>query len=88
MSLKAAIKLQEASPDKEILVFMHFPPFWNGKESENIVSLLNKYEIKRLFYGHIHGNYTVEPRFIHKNIEMNIISADFLEFIPKHVPII
>ena len=84
-SLKAAMKLKEAAPEKEIIVFMHFPPYWNGKESENIISVLEKYEIKRVFYGHIHGNYTVEPRFNYKGMEMNIISADYLEFIPKHI---
>ena len=79
------MKLKEAAPEKEIIVFMHFPPYWNGKESENIISVLEKYEIKRVFYGHIHGNYTVEPRFNYKGMEMNIISADYLEFIPKHI---
>ena len=88
VSLSAAEKLKEGSPQKEILVFMHFPPFWNGKESENIMALLEKYRIKRVFYGHIHGNYTVEPKFIYKDIEMNIISADYLEFIPKHIAMI
>jgi len=82
-SLKEAVKIKEQSPNKEILVFMHFPPFWNGKESESIVSLLKEYEIKRVFYGHIHGNYTVAPSFLHNGIEMNIISADYLGFIPK-----
>ncbi len=83
ISLDAAVKLKESSPEKEIIVFMHFPPFWSGKESEPIIKLLSDYGIKRVFYGHIHGNYTVEPKFTHNGIEMNIISADYLEFIPK-----
>ena len=82
-SLNEALKIKEVSPDKEILVFMHFPPFWSGKESESIVQLLKEYGITRVYYGHIHGNYTVEPKFIHDGIEMNIISADYLGFIPK-----
>jgi predicted phosphohydrolase len=83
MSLECAKKLKEKNPEKEIIVFMHFPPFWCGKESEPIINLLLEYGIKRIYYGHIHGNYTIEPKFIYKNIEMNIISADYLEFIPK-----
>lgn len=83
MSLEAAKVLQENSPKKEILVFLHFPPVWNGKECEPIVNLLSDYKIKRVFYGHIHGNYTVPQNFIHREIEMNIISADYLDFIPK-----
>jgi predicted phosphohydrolase len=84
-SLKKAKELQAEAKEKEIAVFMHFPPFWNGKESENIISLLELYGIKRVFYGHIHGNYTVEPHFAYKGIDMSIISADYLQFIPKHV---
>ena len=82
-SLNAALKLREESPEKEILVFMHFPPFWNGKESEPIIKLLSEYGISKVYYGHIHGNYTIEPKFIHNGIEMSIISADYLSFIPK-----
>ncbi|MBQ7333690.1 MAG: metallophosphoesterase, partial [Clostridia bacterium] len=39
ISLEAAKKLQSASSNKEIIVFMHFPPFWCGKESESIVEI-------------------------------------------------
>ncbi len=84
-SLEAAKKLKEEYPDKEIIVFMHFPPYWNGKESEGLISLLREYGIKKVFYGHIHGNYTIEPTFIYEGIEMSIISADYLKFIPKLV---
>ncbi len=83
LSLKAAESLKEKNPEKEILVFMHFPPYWNEKESEGIFEILKKYGIKKLFYGHIHGNYSMEPKVLHKEIELEIISADYLKFIPK-----
>ena len=82
-SLIEAKKLQEASPEKEIVVFMHFPPFWNGKASDGLIALLKEYGIKRGYFGHIHGNYTVEPTFVYEGIHMSIISADYLKFIPK-----
>ena len=85
MSLDAAKRLQENSPEKEIIVFMHFPPFWNDKESEQIIEILIEYGIKRVYYGHIHGNYTTESEILYKGIKMNIVSADYLEFIPKIV---
>ena len=81
-SLAEAKKLQEASPDKEIIVFMHFPPFWNGKASDGLIELLKEYDVKRVYFGHIHGNYTVEPHFNYEGIEMHIISADYLKFVP------
>ena len=83
LSLEAAMRIKETAPNKEIIVFMHFPPFWSGKESEPIIELLLGYGIKRVYYGHIHGNYTVEPHFTYKDMEMSIISADYLSFLPK-----
>ena len=85
MSLDAAVKLKENSPEKEILVFMHFPPFWNGKESESMMNILKEYGITQLFYGHIHGNYTVPPEFIYDGVRMCIVSADYLNFVPKKI---
>ena len=64
---------------------MHFPPFWNGKASDGLVSLLKEYGINRVYFGHIHGNYTVPPHFNYEDIEMHIISADYLKFVPKLV---
>ena len=85
MSLKEAKKIKCEHPGAEILAFMHFPPFWNGKSSEPLVNLLKEYGVKRVYFGHIHGNYTVEPHFTYDGIEMTIISADYLQFIPKRI---
>ena len=85
MSLKEAMRLKEASPEKEIVVFMHFPPYWNGKASDGLVDILKEYEIKRVYFGHIHGNYTVSPEIEYEGIKMSLISADYLGFIPKHI---
>ena len=84
-SLSEAKKLQDLSPHKEIIVFMHFPPFWNGKASDGLIDVLHEYGVKRVYFGHIHGNYTVEPHFIYDGIDMHIISADYLKFLPKLV---
>ena len=84
-SLQEAKRLQESAPEKEIVVFMHFPPFWNGKASDGLIALLKEYGIRRLYFGHIHGSYTLPPKFTYDGIEMNIVSADYLKFIPKLV---
>ena len=86
-SLNAACDIKASAPEKEIVVFMHFPPFWNGKASDNIISVLKEYEISRIYYGHIHGNYTVPPTFEYDGIEMSIVSSDYLDFIPKIVTV-
>lgn len=82
-SLTEAKKLQEETPEAEIITFMHFPPFWNGKASDGLIEILKEFGVKRLYFGHIHGNYNVEPHFEYEGIDMHIISADYLKFVPK-----
>ena len=82
-SLKCAEEIKASAPEKEIIVFMHFPPFWNGKASDNLIATLKKHSIKKVYYGHIHGNYTIPNSFEYEGIEMTIVSADYLRFIPK-----
>ncbi|MBR7116245.1 MAG: metallophosphoesterase [Clostridia bacterium] len=83
-SLKMASGMSDAT-GKEVVVFMHFPPYWNGKESESLMEILLKYGVKKLYFGHIHGNYALPSSFGYRGIEMSLISADFLGFVPKIV---
>ena len=69
----------------EIIAFMHFPPFWSGKESSELMDILEEFGISRLYFGHIHGNYTLPQVIDHNGLKMHIISADYLKFIPKAV---
>ena len=85
MSLTKAKELKELSPHKEIVVFMHFPPYWSGKASDSLIDILKEFDIKHVYFGHIHSNYTEPPSFVYDGIEMHMISADYIEFIPKIV---
>lgn len=85
-SLVSAKMLKEEHPDAEIIVFMHFPPVFNGRAVDEFLDILNKFEVKRLYFGHIHGLYSIEPSFEYRGIKMSIISADYLNFMPKHIP--
>ena len=84
MSLENAKKIQSQT-NKEILVFLHFPPLWGDFRCEEILDLLHKHEIKRCFFGHIHSNYAVPSSFIDRDITFRLISADYLEFVPQFV---
>ena len=71
--------------DKEIIVFMHYPPInrnVNGiAEQTDFVKTLEKYNIHRCYYGHLHG--TSHKDAIEGNvqgIEYKLISADYLKF--------
>ncbi len=83
-SLKEAQQLSLAS-GKEIIVFMHFPPVFADEVCSGLIEILKKYEIRTVYYGHIHGNYSLPPKTVYDGIALHIVSADFLSFTPKHV---
>ena len=84
MSLNEAKRLQGDS-QKEILVFLHFPPVWGEFRCEEILDLLREYNIKHCYFGHIHSNYTATSDFCDGNISFKLISADFIDFIPQFI---
>ena len=81
MSLKDAV--EKYGENREIIVFMHYPPF--GKEDlpkeYDLKQILNKYNVKKCFYGHLHSDSckeAIEGKI--DNIEYKLISSDYLEF--------
>ncbi len=83
LSLDEGKKLKEQYPDKEIIAFMHFPPFWNRFECREFIDILKKYGVERCYFGHIHGNYLAPGYVNYVGIDFIIISADYLEFTPR-----
>lgn len=81
LSLEAAKKLQ-----KEPIVFLHYPPVYGGSECYEILEVLAEYNIKNVFYGHIHGYSLGHAINGERNgIDFRLISCDFLQFSPKKI---
>ncbi len=86
LGLDAAKKLQEEDGrGLPILVFLHFPPVWNGFVCEEIVSVLREYGIKDCYFGHIHGAYHLPRSFEHEGISFTLCAADALNFAPMPI---
>ena len=65
------------------LVFTHYPVVMDDKCVEPLMDVLRRYEIERVYFGHIHGdrsgrlkNFTVD------GVRFSLISADSLYFCP------
>ena len=84
MSLNEAVALR-GDTDREIVVFLHFPPVWGEFVCSPIIDLLKEYNIKRCFFGHVHGVYSCPDAFEFENVKFYMISADFLDFLPRIV---
>ncbi|MBE6543396.1 MAG: serine/threonine protein phosphatase [Ruminococcaceae bacterium] len=73
---------QEENPEKEKLVFLHFPPALEGFVCREIIDVMHAFNVKRCFFGHIHGKYNIPRSYDFEGIEMRLISSDFLDFYP------
>ncbi len=81
MSIEPAVK---AGFDP--IVFLHYPPVFNNMECMEILDVLREYNIRRCFYGHIHGD-GAKRAFIgeYEGISFRLISCDYLRFMPLSV---
>ena len=78
--LEASLK---SAGEKEKIVFFHYPPRYKGYECKEILDLLEKYEVRRCFYGHLHGaSHGLAMEGIWDGIEFRLVSADKLGFRP------
>ena len=84
MSLGEAKKLS-VQTNKPIIAFLHFPPVWSEFVCQPIIDVLKSYEIKHCYFGHVHGSYAHSDAFEHSGIRFHMISADFLDFLPRIV---
>ena len=85
LSLEEGRRLADKAPGREMIAFLHFPPIWNGQECRPIVEMLKQYGIRRCYFGHIHGSYNAPASFEHEGITFALISADFLNFVPRPI---
>ncbi len=71
--------------NKEIIVFMHYPPISKAGISngytKKYISIMKEYGVKKCYYGHLHG--TSHSEAIEGNvdgIEFYLVSSDYLDF--------
>ena len=84
LSLEKALE-QKEKQEKEILVFLHYPPIIHSNlinhEMSEFVKVLKKYDIKKCYYGHLHSSSireAVEGNYY--GIDFKLVSADGLDF--------
>ena len=81
MSIRSAI-----DDGKEPLVFLHYPPIFANDYNYDIIDVLFKYNIKKCYYGHLHGKahrYAVCGEY--DGINYELIASDFMQFAPKKI---
>ncbi|MDR0862951.1 MAG: metallophosphoesterase [Oscillospiraceae bacterium] len=84
--IRLEASLKSAPPDAGKICFFHYPPRFKNYVCADIIAVMEQYGVKRCWYGHIHG---AAHRFAvtgtADGIEYNMVSADYLKFIPQRV---
>lgn len=67
-----------------IILIMHFPPTNDNHDRSEFIEIIEKYNIKRVVYGHLHGKKKYDNSLIgnNNNVEYSLVSADYLGFTP------
>lgn len=66
--------------------FLHYPPMYQGYRCEEIIHLLEQYEVERCYYGHLHGgSHRLAILGDVNGVEYHLAAADFLGFRPLKI---
>lgn len=83
--MRLETSLQSAG-DLPKIVFLHYPPRYKGYTCQEILDLLDKYQVRRCFYGHLHGqSHSLAIEGLWDGVEYRLVSADRLNFKPFRV---
>ena len=69
--------------EKEIIVFMHYPPFYKEEVDNEIdfIKTMKNFNVSKCYYGHLHADShkeAIEGKI--NDIEFKLISSDYLNF--------
>lgn len=81
--LNASIDDAERQGAKPV-VFLHYPPVYDGAECREILDVLKKRGITQCYFGHIHGSQAAKRAVAgeYAGIKMRLISCDYVGFTP------
>ncbi len=68
----------------EPIVFLHYPPVYDGAACTEILEVLKSRGIKKCYFGHVHGSQAARRAITgdYEGIKMYLISCDYSDFTP------
>lgn len=79
-SIESAVKL-----GVKPIVFLHYPVAYGEFVCKEIFDILKKYDIRTVYYGHIHGQGFNKLISNLHGIEMKLVSCDCIDFTPTFI---
>lgn len=76
----------QAAKGRDKMVFLHYPPRYRGYVCREILDLLERYQVRRCFYGHLHGgSHKLAMEGTWDGVDFKLVAADYLDFKPYTV---
>lgn len=82
--IEASLDAGTKNGEKPIL-FLHYPPVYGGFVCEEIFSVIKRFDVKDVYYGHIHGSGVFNTVKEHDGVNFHLISCDCVEFTPVFI---
>ena len=83
LRLEASLK---SAGDLPKIVFLHYPPKYKGYECPEILDILKRYDVRRCYYGHLHGaSHALAMEGVWDGIDFRLVAADKIGFQPVKV---
>ncbi len=64
------------------ILFLHYPPVYGDFVCEEIFSVIKRFGVKDIYYGHIHGSGLYNTVKEYDGVKMHLISCDCVDFTP------
>lgn len=75
-----------AAGEREKLVFLHYPPLYQGYRCPELLEVLRRWEVRRCCYAHLHGaSIRLAGEGEREGCDFSLVSADALNFVPKKI---
>ena len=83
LRLESSLK---SAGDLPKIVFLHYPPKYKGYECPEILDILKRYDVRRCYYGHLHGaSHALAMEGVWDGIDFRLVAADKIGFQPVKV---
>ncbi len=87
--LRLEYSLEEAKKSgfKKIVGMIHYPPALKDGQETEFTKLFNKYNVKNVVYGHLHGveNFNKGFRGVLRDVKYNLVALDYVKCQPIEV---
>ncbi len=76
----------KAAGEREAVVFLHYPPLYQGYRCPELLEVLERYRVRRCCYAHLHGaSIRLALEGERGGCAFTLVSADALDFVPKKI---